>query len=178
METKAYGIMWAQTNITTRLIGSCCVGTVFAWATAEGDAQRTGPKTVAAVHAAHWSFQPVSKPIIPLVWNSSWPISPIDHFILTKLEELDMEPSRPADRRTLIRRAYFDLIGLPPAPEEVEAFVKAVPSAYTFTEVVDRLLASPRYGERWGRYWLDVARYADTKGYVYEGREDKRYPFS
>src|SRR5207247_6006883 len=80
-----------------------------------------------------------------------------------------------ADKRTLIRRAYFDLIGLPPKPEEVEAFI-ADKSSDAFAKVVDRLLASPQYGERWGRHWLDVARYADTKGYVFE--EERRYPYS
>ena len=107
--------------------------------------------------------------------NAAWVKNPIDAFILAKLEEKGLAPSRPADRRTLIRRVSFDLIGLPPTPEEVEAFAgDPDPSAYE--KLVDRLLASPRYGERWGRHWLDVARYADTKGYVFT--EERRYPYS
>lgn len=146
----------------------------------EEPATPTGPgdaPSIAEILETHWSLQPVKKPAIPKVRTPSWPSSPIDHFILAKLEEAGLKPSSPADRRTLIRRAHFDLIGLPPAPEEVEAFVASDPSSYAFAEVVDRLLASPRYGERWGRYWLDVARYADTKGRVYGDREETQYPF-
>ncbi|HYM13744.1 MAG TPA: PSD1 and planctomycete cytochrome C domain-containing protein [Bryobacterales bacterium] len=107
-----------------------------------------------------WAFQPVRRPAIPAVRDGDWPKSPIDHFVLAQLESRGLQPVRPADRRTLIRRATFDLIGLPPAPEEVEDFLKDS-SPEAFAKVVDRLLASPRYGERWGRFWLDVARYAD-----------------
>ena len=89
--------------------------------------------------------------------------SPVDAFILAKLESAGMQPAQPADKRTLIRRATYDLIGLPPTPEEVAAFV-ADESPDAFATVVDRLLASPHYGERWGRHWLDVARYARTDG--------------
>ena len=111
---------------------------------------------------AFWSFQPVRQPPQPPVKNKSWPKSAIDSFILAKLEAQGLQPAPPADKRTLIRRAYFDLIGLPPSPDDVESFVKdSSPGA--FAAVVDRLLASPRYGERWGRYWLDVARYSDDK---------------
>ena len=114
-----------------------------------------------------WSFQPVkSAPSLPSVKNSAWVKSPIDRFILAKLEAKGLKPALPADRRTLIRRANFDLIGLPPTPEEIDAFV-ADKSPDAFARVVDRLLASPHYGERWARHWLDVARYADTKGYVF-----------
>lgn len=113
----------------------------------------------------HWSYQPVVSPPIPKVSDASWCKTEVDHFILSKLEEKGMKPSAPADKRTLIRRATFDLIGLPPSPKEVLDFVNDnSPTAYE--KVVDRLLASPHYGERWGRYWLDVARYADTRGEV------------
>ena len=109
-----------------------------------------------------WSFQPVQDYPLPSVKQKDWPTAPIDYFILAKLEEKGLSPVPPADKRTLIRRASFDLIGLPPSPEEVDAFVgDSSPDA--FARVVDRLLASPHYGERWGRYWLDVARYADDK---------------
>ncbi len=123
----------------------------------------------------HWSFRPVLDPALPKVEHSDRVASPVDAFILAKLEEKKLEPSPPADRRTLIRRATFDLIGLPPTPAEVDAFL-ADESPEAFAKVVDRLLASPRYGERWGRHWLDVARYADTKGYVFNA--EKRYPYS
>ena len=123
----------------------------------------------------HWSFQNVADPAPPLVENSSWVTSPIDAFILNKLEAKKVAPSPPADKRTLIRRVTFDLTGLPPTAAEVDAFLlDESPEAYR--KVVDRLLASPRYGERWGRHWLDVARYADTKGYV--GPSERRFPYS
>ncbi|WP_152054044.1 PSD1 and planctomycete cytochrome C domain-containing protein [Tautonia marina] len=110
-----------------------------------------------------WSFQPPSDPEVPSVADPSWPKSDLDHFLLSELEAQGLSPAPPADRRTLIRRATFDLTGLPPTPEEVEAFL-ADESPEAFDRVVDRLLASPAYGERWGRHWLDVARYADSNG--------------
>ena len=123
----------------------------------------------------HWSFQPVTNPAIPAVKNPAWAANPIDAFVLAKLEEKNLTPAKQADRRTLIRRVSFDLIGLPPTPEEVEAFV-ADPAPDAYAKVVDRLLASPHYGERWARHWLDVARYSDTKGYVFT--EERTYPYS
>ena len=128
-----------------------------------------------APSAKHWAFVAPTEPTVPQVRQTSWIKNTIDQFILAKLEEHNLHPSNPADKRTLIRRATFDLIGLPPTPQEVEAF-EADSSPNAFAKVVDRLLASPRYGERWGRYWLDVARYSDTKGYVFE--EERRYPYS
>ena len=110
-----------------------------------------------------WGFQPVVKQPIPKVRDSDWPQSPIDYFTLAKLEARGLRPARLADKRTLIRRATIDLHGLPPTPEEVVAFL-ADDSPKAFARVVDRLLASPRYGERWARHWLDVARYADSNG--------------
>ena len=107
----------------------------------------------------HWSFQPIARPEVPLVKNAEWPRNPIDNFIAAKLAENKLQPAREADRRTLIRRLYFDLIGLPPTPEEVRAFERdKSPDAYE--RLVDTLLASPRYGERWARHWLDVVRFA------------------
>ena len=111
----------------------------------------------------HWSFQPVKQPPLPAVSEAWWVRTPIDGFILAKLEEERLTPAPEADRRTLIRRATFDLTGLPPSPVAVEAFVSDE-SPRAFADVVDRLLESPRYGERWGRHWLDVVRYADTAG--------------
>ena len=124
-------------------------------------------------NSPHWAFLPPQAAPLPRVKAKSWPQSPIDHFILAKLEANGLEPSPPADQRTLIRRATYDLIGLPPTLEEIDAFLRDK-SATAFAKVVDRLLASPHYGERWGRHWLDVARYSDTKGYVYD-REEKRF---
>jgi hypothetical protein len=123
----------------------------------------------------HWAFQPIREPKVPAVRNKRFVRTPVDNFILARLEAAKLTPSPMADKHTLIRRATFDLTGLPPTPEEVAAF-EADKSPEAFARVVDRLLASPRYGERWGRHWLDVARYADTKGYVFE--EDRHYPYS
>jgi hypothetical protein len=113
-----------------------------------------------------WSLRPVKRPALPAVKAAAWCRNPIDRFILAKLEAKGLAPAPQADRRTLLRRVTFDLIGLPPTPQEVDAFL-ADRSAHAYEKVVDRLLADPRYGERWGRHWLDVARYADTKGYVF-----------
>ena len=118
--------------------------------------------TITKEQRAFWAFQPVSDPKPPATRNTKWPQSDIDRFILAKLEARNLKPVPPADRRTLLRRAYFDLTGLPPTQEEVAAFV-ADKSPDAFAKVVDRLLASPRYGERWGRYWLGIARYSDDK---------------
>ena len=117
-------------------------------------------KVITAEQRAFWSFQPLKDPSIPAVKEKSWAKTNIDHFVLAKLEAKGMKPVGPADRKTLIRRVTLDLTGLPPTPEEVDAFV-ADKSPNAYEKVVDRLLASPRYGERWGRHWLDVARYAE-----------------
>lgn len=112
----------------------------------------------------HWAFQALVKTPLPEVKMKPWLRNDIDRFILAKLEEKGLSPSAEADRQTLIRRVTLDLIGLPPTPEEVEAFVSdESPRAYE--ALIDRLLASPHYGERWGRHWLDLARYADTSGF-------------
>jgi hypothetical protein len=120
-----------------------------------------------------WSFQPPRETFPPIV-RTAWGRTPIDNFILAKLEEKKMKPAPEADRRTLLRRITFDLSGLPPSAEEIEAFLRDE-SPDAFEKVVDRLLASPRYGERWGRHWLDVARYADTKEWVVD--EERRLPY-
>ncbi len=112
----------------------------------------------------HWAFITPIRPITPKVTNSVWIKNPIDAFVLARLEKEKLMPSPEADRVTLIRRLSLDLIGLPPTPEEVDAFL-ADQSPRAYEKLVDRLLASPHYGERWGRHWLDVARYADSDGY-------------
>jgi len=110
-----------------------------------------------------WSFRPVVDPPLPKLRNPSWPANGLDTLILARLESAGLEPTPDADRRTLIRRMSFDLLGLPPDPAEVDAFVND-PSPDAVSRLVDRFLDSPRYGERWGRHWLDVVRYADTAG--------------
>ena len=110
-----------------------------------------------------WSFKPVADPVVPSVKHADWIQTPIDAFVLARLEEHKTRPAERADKRTLIRRVTFDLIGLPPTPEEIAAFL-ADDSADAFEKVVERLLESPQYGVRWGRHWLDVARYADSNG--------------
>ncbi len=145
----------------------------------------------------HWAFVPPREQPLPKVKDKHWPQSPVDLFVLAKLEAKGLRPSPPADPRTLIRRMTYDLTGLPPTPEEVEIFVREFSLSHSPTfatargqagekvekresehravaALVERLLASPHYGERWARHWLDVARYADTKGYVY-AREERFY---
>ncbi|MEN8864384.1 MAG: PSD1 and planctomycete cytochrome C domain-containing protein [Akkermansiaceae bacterium] len=111
----------------------------------------------------HWSFKPMVKATPPSVKNSSWPSAQIDHFVLGKLEAKGLQPSAPATKRILIRRAYLNLIGLPPTPEQVDSFVND-PEIDAFEQVVHGLLSSQHYGERWARHWLDVARYSDGLG--------------
>jgi Protein of unknown function (DUF1553)/Protein of unknown function (DUF1549)/Planctomycete cytochrome C len=137
-------------------------------------ATRTLPASGSLLRS-HWAFRPIRRPPVPTVKHRDWPRTPVDRFILAKLETAGLSPSRRADRRTLLRRVTFDLIGLPPTPEELSRF-EADRSPSAFAKVVDRLLASPRYGERWGRFWLDVARYADNKGYVFF--EEKKFPWA
>jgi hypothetical protein len=123
----------------------------------------------------HWAFQPVASPEIPDAAPKERVRSPIDAFIQARLQSQGWTMAPRSDRRTLIRRAWLDLIGLPPSPEEVAAFVQDE-SADAFTHLVDKLLAMPQYGERWGRHWLDVARYADSKGTT--SNHDDRYPYA
>jgi mono/diheme cytochrome c family protein len=145
----------------------------------------TGPTAaILAESAAHsavvverarslWSFQPVGNPAPPEVRDRDWPASPIDRFVLARLEAGGLAPSPPADKAALIRRVTFDLIGLPPTPEEIAAFVRdETPDA--FARLVDRLLASPHYGERWGRFWLDIARYGEDQAHSFQPR---LYPY-
>jgi len=138
-----------------------------------------GPATAGAQEAAkkHWSYQPIKMVTPPVVQDAGrWGRTPVDQFILAGLEAKKIAPSPAATRRTLLRRSTYDLTGLPPTPAEIAAFQKDA-SPQAFAKVVDRLLASPHYGERWGRHWLDVARYADTKGYLV-GDENRRFAYS
>lgn len=133
------------------------------------------PVTAATAPSAaqnHWAFQPLRDPPVPAVEGDISP-NPIDAFIRARLSAAGLTPSPRADRRTLIRRATYSLTGLPPTPEEVEAF-EHDPNPRAYEQLVERLLAQPQYGEHWGRHWLDVARYSDTKGYVY-AREQRMW---
>ncbi len=121
----------------------------------------------------HWAFQRVSSPPPPGLENDNWIRTPVDAFVKTRLKEQGLTPSPPADRRTLIRRVHYTLTGLPPSPADVQRFVSD-PDPNAYATMVDRLLGSPAYGEHWARHWLDIARYSDTKGYVY-AREERHW---
>ena len=120
----------------------------------------------------HWAFQPPVRPEVPEVKDAAWVRNPIDAFLAAEHEARGLRPRPDADKATLLRRVYLDLIGLPPTPEELHAFL-ADPSPDAYEKVVDRLLASPQYGERWGRHWMDVWRYSDWAGYRKEVRDSQ-----
>ena len=128
-------------------------------------AERRQPRqSLSAEERAHWSFQAVHRPPVPQVRAANRVRTPVDAFVLAKLEERGLGFSPPAERRDLIRRVTFDLLGLPPTPIEVDAFV-ADPAPDAYERLIDRLLSSPHYGESWGRMWLDLVRFAETAGY-------------
>ncbi len=130
---------------------------------------------IAYARDTHWSFQPVSMPDVPEITRADLTQSPIDHFLLAKLEEEGLEFAPRANARTLLRRVYHDITGLMPDMEAARMF-EGNDTPESYSDVVDALLDSPHYGERWGRHWLDIARYADTKGYVFQ--EERRFPFA
>jgi cytochrome c553 len=130
---------------------------------------RSNGQPITARDRSFWSFQPIADPPMPPVKDGAWPRQSLDYFILAQMEGRGLRPVRPADRRTLIRRLSFDLIGLPPTPEEVEAFVNDK-SSNAYEKLVDRLLGSPHYGERWARHWLDVARYGEDQAHTFQAR--------
>jgi hypothetical protein len=132
-----------------------------------GGSARAAEKPVTAEDRQHWAFQPPRRPDVPWVKARGWVRNPIDAFVLEQLESSAVRPAREADRPTLLRRLSFDLTGLPPTPEELAAFV-ADRSPNSYEKLVERLLASPRYGERWAQHWLDLARYADSDGFEYD----------
>ncbi|MFO1022201.1 MAG: DUF1549 domain-containing protein [Planctomycetales bacterium] len=144
-------------------------------ANASRDVSPASTEGIARLSKELWSLQPVKHPVPPNVQDQGWCQSNIDRFVLAKLQEYRLKPNVAADKRTWLRRVTFDLHGLPPTVQEIAVF-EADQSPQAFEKVVDRLLASPRYGERWGRYWLDIARYADTKGYVFF--QDNKYPWA
>jgi len=124
----------------------------------------------------HWAWRPIRPQEPPAVKNAAWARSPVDRFLLAKMEEKSLSPAPAADKRTLLRRVYFDLIGLPPSPEQVTAFVKDE-SADAYEKVVDRLLASPQFGERWARHWLDLVRYAESRGHEFDYTTPNAYQY-
>ncbi len=151
---------------------------------AQGGAEATTPQAPAAhgppkvddAARQFWAFKPLIRPDVPKVNDSAWVRNPIDAFILAKLDQKNFAPAPDADKVTLVRRATYDLIGLPPTPAEVDAFVADVsPDAYD--KLVDRLLASPHYGEKWGRHWLDLVRFAETNSYERDGRKPNAWRY-
>jgi mono/diheme cytochrome c family protein len=143
---------------------------------ADGAARPAAPTIGLDQGRQFWSFQPLQPTAPPRVENPAWCRTPIDHFILARLEAKGIAPNAATDRRRLIRRASFDLLGLPPTPEEVEAFVRD-PAPDAYGRLLDRLLASPHYGERWGRHWLDLARFAESHGYEQDYDRPNAYPY-
>jgi mono/diheme cytochrome c family protein len=158
----------AISNLTAWVLAGAPYDAPLTWADPES-------KIAARDVKNFWAVQPLTRPAIPKV-AATWVRTPIDAFILAKLTEQGLTPSPEADRRTLIRRLTFDLHGLPPTPAEVDAFVND-PDPNAYEKLVDRLLASPRYGERWGRHWLDVVHYGDTHGYDKDKRRAQAWPY-
>ena len=134
------------------------------------------PRVVTDDDRKYWAFLPLKRPPEPKVKDEAWRRTPIDSFVLAKLEEKGLTPNAPADRRKLIRRAYLDLLGLPPSPEAVEAFV-ADPAPDAYDRLIDQLLDNPHYGERWARHWLDLAHYADSHGYEQDYDRPNAYTY-
>lgn len=136
---------------------------------------RNAAERVSLDRQSHWAFQPIARPAIPATQDRSWPATPLDSFILEGLEAVSLAPSPAAANAQWYRRAQFDLLGVPAEVDDLDAFLDD-DRPDRFERTIDQQLASPRFGERWGRHWLDLARYADTKGYAFD--KDRRYPFS
>jgi hypothetical protein len=151
--------MFFRQVILGLLLGAALVGSVLA----QRPADPRGRK-----EETHWAFEAVRRPPVPAVRDQAWVRSAVDAFVLARLEKQGLKPAPRAERRTLLRRVYLDLIGLPPTPEELKAYLDDR-SPHAFRKVVDDLLARPQYGERWARHWLDVARYAESNGYERDG---------
>jgi hypothetical protein len=151
----------AQIEILTRWVR---MGIPWPAGAKQATAKPHGPPPVDEQARQFWSFRPVIRPVLPVVKETGWLTNPIDCFVLAKLEAAGLEPAPPADKGSLLRRVYYDLIGLPPTPAEVDAFL-ADRSPDAYEKVVDRLLASPHYGEHWARHWLDLVRYAESNSF-------------
>lgn len=140
---------------------------VTASAAQADDAATVNEEPITDADRDHWAFRPLVRPVPPAVVDAAWPLNPIDRFILARIEQEQLAPLPPADRVTLLRRVSFDLTGLPPRPDDVASFV-ADRSPDAYARLVDRLLASPAYGERWAQHWLDLARFAETDGFEHD----------
>src|SRR3989454_5394213 len=180
--TKCPALPWRLMTAALALAATVLASTCCRVAAAELDLSKLPPpaeKKIATVKPvdprAHWAFRAPVRPGEPTLKNRKWPRNAIDKFVLARLEKETLSPSPEADRVTLIRRLSLDLIGLPPSVREVDEFVNDR-SAEAYEKLVERLLASPHYGERWGRHWLDLARYADTNGYE-KDRERSIWPY-
>ncbi len=156
--TSLFGQLNARNWSLDRTISAITVQLLFLTASV-----KAAPHYSAERAASHWAFKPVQAPPLPDVRQVAWPANPIDRFILARLENADLAPAPQAPPETIIRRIYLDLIGLPPTPDELRSALKG-----TSAELIERLLASPHYGERWGRHWLDLARYAETDGFEHD----------
>ena len=154
-------VNWSE---KAKLLASCSLALIGATATGMAAPSDNAEVAFSPKERAHWAFQKIAHPKPPKVEQTDWVRNSIDAFVLAELETKGLKPAPPADKITLIRRATFDLIGLPPTLEEVDAFL-ADDSSKAFDNVVDRLLTSPRYGERLARHWLDLARYAESEGF-------------
>ncbi len=133
-------------------------------------------RVITAEDRSYWAYQPVKRPAVPAVRQTAWVTNPIDAFIMAGLEAAGIGPNPPAGKRELIRRAYYDLIGLPPTPQQIEAFL-ADNSPNAYEKRVDELLQSPQYGQKWGRHWLDIVRYAETNGYERDGTKPNAWRY-
>jgi mono/diheme cytochrome c family protein len=178
----------AQIDILTRWVK---MGVPWPAGGTNTTAKRHGPPPVDEQAKQFWSFRPVARPVLPIVKDTAWVRNPVDAFVLAKLEASGLKPAPPAAKGALLRRVTYDLIGLPPSPEEVKAFL-ADHSPDAYENVIDRLLASPHYGEHWARHWLDLVRYAESNSFERDGakpnvwryrdyvihsfNEDKPYP--
>jgi hypothetical protein len=152
-----------ESDVKATVLADATTGKTAATAAKSKPRHASAEKTAAFKHG-DWPFKPPQRPAVPAVADSTWAKNSIDAFILARLEAQSIRPNAPADKRTLLRRVTFDLTGLPPTPAEIGEFLKD-DSPQAYAKVVDRLLASPRYGERWAQHWLDVVRYAETDGF-------------
>lgn len=187
LDSQAGAFAELESGATAIVPGDSSSGELMARITGTGDGDRMPPEgkplsdeEIQAIRTwidsgaeweSHWSFQAPSRPEPPAVGNAAWVSNPIDAFVLQRLEQADLQPAAPADKVALLRRAAYDLTGLPPTLEEIDTFL-ADDSDQAWERVLERLLASPQYGEKWASHWLDIVRYAETNGYERDGQKD------
>jgi hypothetical protein len=168
--------VWMMAHVAQRgLVAALLTGSVLGIPARAGEREAES-RPAAAQENTHWAFRRVQRPAAPAVRDRAWVRTPIDAFVLSRLERAGLAPAGRADRRALLRRVYLDLVGMPPTPQEQQAFLRD-PSPGAFEKVVDRLLARPEYGERWGRHWLDVVRYAESNGYERDGTKPNAWRY-